>query len=124
MGMEGLLSVSLSCSFAPLLITTYLFFSFSAAAADSRGPHLLRTFRQSHANEHTRVSEREKGKSLVSAANSRSGVGDVFLEGGQRNLALDALRLRLSAQVNVHHVASQSLQTSEYSLSSFSSHCQ
>ena len=55
MGMEGLLSVSLSCSFAPLLITTYLFFSFSAAAADSRGPHLLWTFRQSHTNEHTRV---------------------------------------------------------------------
>uniref|UniRef100_A0A3Q0SUJ7 heme oxygenase (biliverdin-producing) n=1 Tax=Amphilophus citrinellus TaxID=61819 RepID=A0A3Q0SUJ7_AMPCI len=41
MGMEALLSVSLSCSRAPLLITTYLFFSFSAAAADSRGPHLL-----------------------------------------------------------------------------------
>lgn len=39
--MEGLLSLSLSCSLAPLLITTYLFFSFSAAAAESRGPHLL-----------------------------------------------------------------------------------
>lgn len=41
MGMEGLLSVSLSCSLAPVLINTYLFFSFSEAAAESLGPHLL-----------------------------------------------------------------------------------
>lgn len=41
MGMEGLLSISFSCSLAPVLINTYLFFSFSAAAAESRGPHLL-----------------------------------------------------------------------------------
>lgn len=41
MGMEARLSVSLSCSLAPLLIRTYLFFSFSAAAADRRGPHFL-----------------------------------------------------------------------------------
>lgn len=41
MGMDTRLSVSLSCSFAPLLISTYLFFSFSAAATDRRGPHFL-----------------------------------------------------------------------------------
>ena len=42
---------------------------------------------------------------------SRSGVGDVLLEGGQWNIALDSFGLRPSAQVNVHHVASQRLQT-------------
>lgn len=41
MGMEGRLSDSRSCSRAPVLINTYLFFSFSEAAAESRGPHLL-----------------------------------------------------------------------------------
>jgi len=45
MGMAGRLADSLSCSLAPLLITTYRFFSFSAAAGESRGPHLLHTVR-------------------------------------------------------------------------------
>lgn len=39
----------------------------------------------------------------------RSAVGDVFLQRGQSNLSLDTLRLRPSAQVNVHHVPGQSL---------------
>ncbi len=45
---------------------------------------------------------------------SRSGIGDVFLEGGQWNLALDTLSLRLSTQVNVHDVASEGLQTDKH----------
>ncbi len=39
----------------------------------------------------------------------RSAVGDVFLQRGQSYLSLDSLRLRPSAQVNVHHVPGQSL---------------
>ena len=41
MGIVIFLPVSLSYSPAPFLINTYLFFSFSAASAESRGPHLL-----------------------------------------------------------------------------------
>lgn len=41
MGMVIFLPVSLSYSPAPFLIKTYLFFSFSAASGESRGPHLL-----------------------------------------------------------------------------------
>lgn len=109
MGMDGLLSLSLSCSLAPLLITTYRFFSFSAAAAERRGPHFLHT--------HTHTHDSARGGADVTADRadarrySRSGVGDVLLEARQRNLALDALGLGLSAEVDVHHVSSQSLRT-------------
>ena len=41
MGMLQRRSLSLSCWRAPLRMRIYLFFSFSAAASDSRGPHLL-----------------------------------------------------------------------------------
>lgn len=64
----------------------------------------------------------------------RSAVGDVFLQRSQRNLSLDTLRLRLSTQVNVHHVPGQSLKKntqacalvhieSNYSTESVSSGC-
>lgn len=46
---------------------------------------------------------------------SRPAVGDVFLEGAQGDLALHTLGLRLSAEVDVHHVTSQSLQTGKTS---------
>ena len=41
MGIAVFLPVSRSCSPAPLRISTYLFFNFSAASGDRRGPHLL-----------------------------------------------------------------------------------
>lgn len=111
MGMEGRLLDSLSWSLAPLLITTYRFFSFSAAAADSRGPHLLPNTRR-----HQRFTVAGRGRRNLlrqqgCRERSRSGVGDVLLERGQRDLALHALRLRLGAQVDVHDMASQSLQS-------------
>lgn len=42
MGMLERRSLSLSCCRAPLRMMMYRFFSFSAASADSRGPHFLR----------------------------------------------------------------------------------
>lgn len=43
--------------------------------------------------------------------NSRSGIADVFLQLGQRDLTLHTLRLGLGTQVDVHHVTGQSLNT-------------
>lgn len=64
--------------------------------------------------EHTPYSTKSTGNKTLKRSgcrmsDSRSGVGDVFLKGGERNLALDSFRLRLRTQVDVHHVASQRL---------------
>jgi len=50
----------------------------------------------------------------VLRGDSHSGVGDELLEGGQRDLALHRLGLRVRAQVHVHHVTSQRLGVEEY----------
>lgn len=108
MGMDARLSVSLSCSFAPLLITTYLFFSFSAAAADRRGPHFLFELMHYYFDIQTQTNAISHSVYTLDS-DLRSAVGDVFLQRGQSNLSLDTLRLCPSAQVNVHHVPGQSL---------------
>lgn len=55
------------------------------------------------------------GICITRISDSRPSIGDVFLEGGQWNLPLDALCLCLSTQVNIHHVTSQRLQTDKCS---------
>lgn len=44
---------------------------------------------------------------------SRSGVANELLQHGQRDLPLHTIRLGLGTQVDIHHVAGQSLSTEQ-----------
>ena len=98
MGMASLLSPSSSSSLLEFLISTYLFFSFSAAFSSNRGPQ-----RDLKLVQISKVSSAAKKDKIVC---SQPAVSDVLLHKVEGELSLHGVVGR-SVHVNLHHVFSE-----------------